>query len=127
MFIFSFLYSVVLFFFFFFKQKTAYEMRISDWSSDVCSSDLRQGGGQGARQIAVRRVEAAGAVERDARDAALLGIKDDLCRRGHLPAREIGGAQPMPARRTHPHPIERSEERRVGKECISTVQSRWAP
>src|SRR3546814_2977596 len=29
--------------FFFFKQKTAYEMRISDWSSDVCSSDLRQG------------------------------------------------------------------------------------
>src|SRR3546814_1682567 len=31
---------VVLSFFFFFKQKTAYEMRISDWSSDVCSSDL---------------------------------------------------------------------------------------
>src|SRR3546814_8334142 len=38
------LYAVVRvfsgFFFFFFKQKTAYEMRISDWSSDVCSSDL---------------------------------------------------------------------------------------
>src|SRR3546814_7440206 len=31
---------IVFFFFFFFKQKTAYEMRISDWSSDVCSSDL---------------------------------------------------------------------------------------
>src|SRR3546814_3655122 len=30
----------MFFFFFFFKQKTAYEMRISDWSSDVCSSDL---------------------------------------------------------------------------------------
>src|SRR3546814_2841329 len=30
-------------FFFFFKQKTAYEMRISDWSSDVCSSDLADG------------------------------------------------------------------------------------
>src|SRR3546814_16799757 len=29
-----------MYFFFFFKQKTAYEMRISDWSSDVCSSDL---------------------------------------------------------------------------------------
>src|SRR3546814_5026040 len=29
-----------LYLFFFFKQKTAYEMRISDWSSDVCSSDL---------------------------------------------------------------------------------------
>src|SRR3546814_2537808 len=35
----------VLWCFFFFKQKTAYEMRISDWSSDVCSSDL---GGMGA-------------------------------------------------------------------------------
>src|SRR3546814_8676813 len=33
---------VLFFFFFFFKQKTAYEMRISDWSSDVCSSDLRR-------------------------------------------------------------------------------------
>src|SRR3546814_15641159 len=32
--------------FFFFKQKTAYEMRISDWSSDVCSSDLLQFGAQ---------------------------------------------------------------------------------
>src|SRR3546814_1665746 len=39
---FSVLYAVV--FFFFFKQKTAYEMRISDWSSDVCSSDLRRFG-----------------------------------------------------------------------------------
>src|SRR3546814_11585051 len=35
----------MLFFFFFFKQKTAYEMRISDWSSDVCSSDLGLDGG----------------------------------------------------------------------------------
>src|SRR3546814_4309681 len=35
--------------FFFFKQKTAYEMRISDWSSDVCSSDLRR-----ERQISLR-------------------------------------------------------------------------
>src|SRR3546814_2439223 len=33
-------YEVVIVFFFFFKQKTAYDMRISDWSSDVCSSDL---------------------------------------------------------------------------------------
>src|SRR3546814_10497041 len=33
---------VLFFFFFFFKQKTAYEMRISDWSSDVCSSDLER-------------------------------------------------------------------------------------
>src|SRR3546814_8353947 len=34
--------AICSFFFFFFKQKTAYEMRISDWSSDVCSSDLEK-------------------------------------------------------------------------------------
>src|SRR3546814_4601097 len=34
--------------FFFFKQKTAYEMRISDWSSDVCSSDLNDSSNWGA-------------------------------------------------------------------------------
>src|SRR3546814_4202609 len=57
-------YLVFLFFFFifffFFKQKTAYEMRISDWSSDVCSSDLigvgdlldrRRSGAERGRQI----------------------------------------------------------------------------
>src|SRR3546814_9632956 len=37
--------------FFFFKQKTAYEMRISDWSSDVCSSDLAERLGKDARQV----------------------------------------------------------------------------
>src|SRR3546814_8222933 len=35
------IFSIYVLFFFFFKQKTAYDMRISDWSSDVCSSDLR--------------------------------------------------------------------------------------
>src|SRR3546814_5677977 len=38
-------------FFFFFKQKTAYEMRISDWSSDVCSSDLLGVQRQGAKRL----------------------------------------------------------------------------
>src|SRR3546814_8092875 len=38
---------LVFFVFFFFKQKTAYEMRISDWSSDVCSSDLGRAAGDG--------------------------------------------------------------------------------
>src|SRR3546814_7956527 len=52
-----FLVSVVMFFFFFFfKQKTAYEMRISDWSSDVCSSDL--GGLRHRRHIRSEAVEA---------------------------------------------------------------------
>src|SRR3546814_4903473 len=44
--------------FFFFKQKTAYEVRISDWSSDVCSSDLGLGGGdRDALRAALRRGE----------------------------------------------------------------------
>src|SRR3546814_9140973 len=48
-----FAYWLVEFIFFFFKQKTAYEMRISDWSSDVCSSDLL--GHHRARAISHRR------------------------------------------------------------------------
>src|SRR3546814_407120 len=42
------LFSGIVCCFFFFKQKTAYEMRISDWSSDVCSSDLAGGLGTGS-------------------------------------------------------------------------------
>src|SRR3546814_10355802 len=49
---------VVFLFFFFFKQKTAYEMRISDWSSDVCSSDLCLARHR-CRQDAVRRASRA--------------------------------------------------------------------
>src|SRR3546814_6883618 len=62
---------------FFFKQKTAYEMRISDWSSDVCSSDLEQQravgpGGLGAQLVAVDELPPErGVVDRqDARAAA---------------------------------------------------------
>src|SRR3546814_1795891 len=45
--------------FFFFKQKTAYEMRISDWSSDVCSSDLQPSGAEGsdALEFSVKQVK----------------------------------------------------------------------
>src|SRR3546814_20865226 len=54
--------------FFFFKQKTAYEMRISDWSSDVCSSDLEQlfrvmvNIGRNALDAGARRIEVTAAV-----------------------------------------------------------------
>src|SRR3546814_16916852 len=44
--------------FFFFKQKTAYEMRISDWSSDVCSSDLRERGAELTGQSGGLRLDA---------------------------------------------------------------------
>src|SRR3546814_7336094 len=70
-------------FFFFFKQKTAYEMRISDWSSDVCSSDLgrpRSGPADLGAAVARRvsgpvgaRAAAAGGVLPVPADAAIAG------------------------------------------------------
>src|SRR3546814_12796395 len=53
---------MMIFCFFFFKQKTAYEMRISDWSSDVCSSDLPRAtlGRLGKPTALVRDAHAAG-------------------------------------------------------------------
>src|SRR3546814_5169265 len=78
---------IYIFFFFFFKQKTAYEMRISDWSSDVCSSDLPSGVRAGSARC-----------------------RDPWC----------AGSPPH-------RPGWRSEERRVGKECVSTCRSRWSP
>src|SRR3546814_11456697 len=56
--------------FFFFKQKTAYEMRISDWSSDVCSSDLHAG--RDRHRLRGGREEA----ERDARQAGRIHVMD---------------------------------------------------
>src|SRR3546814_10587895 len=91
---------------FFFKQKTAYEMRISDWSSDVCSSDL------------IRR-----------RGGAATYLADALCRHAFTAA----GRCALPAfdgrlvRLCRAGAHERSEERRVGKECVNTCRSRWSP
>src|SRR3546814_6003486 len=86
--------SLLFYFFFFFKQKTAYEMRISDWSSDVCSSDL-------SFPLGVQHAETYVA------PCAVL----------------VGDA----AHVIHPLAGQRSEERRVGKECVSTCRSRWSP
>src|SRR3546814_8533285 len=97
-----FLVSFCVFFFFFFKQKTAYEMRISDWSSDVCSSDL-----------ADREIEHA--------FAAGVGLPAG---NALLP---VALANP-PTRVAYHHPARaRSEERRVGKECVRTCRSRLSP
>src|SRR3546814_1839339 len=64
---------------FFFKQKTAYEMRISDWSSDVCSSDLRQRA-PALREVAVvadvDAEPAVGGVEH--RPAGVAGLEEEL-------------------------------------------------
>src|SRR3546814_2449253 len=97
-------FSFVLFvFFFFFKQKTAYEMRISDWSSDVCSSDLEAldlKSKSGVHRL-ISALEERGFIRR-------------------LPNR----ARALEVLR---QPEDRSEERRVGKECVSTCRSRWSP
>src|SRR3546814_6971775 len=88
--------------FFFFKQKTAYEMRISDWSSDVCSSDLHvhgpgiprgQGPGHRARQqVAAGRLgrEAEGRRKAHHRVQALVQADQRALPRGFLA--EIGRA-----------------------------------
>src|SRR3546814_4672114 len=64
----------VHFYFFFFKQKTAYEMRISDWSSDVCSSDLSRV----HRPVKAVRVESA-------RSNAALGADETPCNERRKP------------------------------------------
>src|SRR3546814_9232129 len=92
-------------YFFFFKQKTAYEMRISDWSSDVCSSDLLIDGN--SPMTSCKR----GTIQR-----AQLKLARNL-RTSHLgPSIWVGNSH-----------VFRSEERRVGKECVSTCRSRWSP
>src|SRR3546814_6127815 len=66
------------FVFFFFKQMTAFEMRIRDWSSDVCSSDLRQGMSRALTVVQLLPALESGGVER-----STLEIADALVRAGH--------------------------------------------
>src|SRR3546814_10031506 len=93
---------------FFFKQKTAYEMRISDWSSDVCSSDLSS------------RPRAPGCASRtgggDSSEDSLVDPQPRIARQAHDPLVEIGIER-----------VGRSDERRVGEECVSTCRSRGSP
>src|SRR3546814_4306067 len=108
----------MLFIFFFFKQKTAYEMRISDWSSDLCSSDLTEFGGELLKIEAIaipgkgkstftgrlgdvmqESIQAAMTVVRSR--AKLLGISEDFFQS-----------------------YDRSEESRVGKACVSKCRYR---
>src|SRR3546814_5139848 len=88
------MFSVYCIFFFFFKQKPAYDLRISDWSSDVCSSDLHAdledfGGAGQLRIFAV--VEQIGAVAPQPRHdrLAAFGMHPDLARQAEQPQRII--------------------------------------
>src|SRR3546814_1126980 len=108
---------------FFFKQKTAYEMRISDWSSDVCSSDL-------FTFVCPTEIAAFGRLNEEFadRDAQLLGLSIDsefvhlAWKRDHEDLRDLAIPMLSDVKREL-----RSEERRVGKECVSTCRSRWSP
>src|SRR3546814_10820659 len=117
--------------FLFFKRKTAYEMRISDWSSDVCSSDLNSL----ARAVAFHRLgrfRDRGLENQQTRAAALNLVTAAIilfnCRYLGRAVDEMRhrGSQIDPAMLSRLSPL-RSEERRVGKECVSTCRSRWSP
>src|SRR3546814_19612185 len=125
---------VVLFLFFFFKQKTAYEMRISDWSSDVCSSDLRRDrpGRPPRRHPGHRRGEAPGLPDRRRRGDRAAPAAPHPARGRALPAASPRSRPTESALRCHaagatPAPPPRAEERRVGKGGVSTCRSRWWP
>src|SRR3546814_7929179 len=82
----------------FYKQMTAYELRISEWGSDVCSSDLEE---------------------------QLKAIKSAPLEKLVLET-DAPFLTPKPHRGTICQLKHRSEERRVGKECVSTCRSRWS-
>src|SRR3546814_20202767 len=91
-------------------------MRISDWSSDVCSSDLQQG-----KAIVVDHQQQTIALYGRARRGEVERHDRNIFARDILPDVELGPV------RDREHADARSEERRVGKECVSTCRSRWSP
>src|SRR3546814_2812635 len=102
-----------------FKQKTAYEMRISDWSSDVCSSDLPTMPNQATSSTIITPAQ-----RHDVRGSQTNRPEKNGPEKSRLIAcgrtSGTGCANSGESR-------SRSEERRVGKECVSTCRSRWAP
>src|SRR3546814_3680476 len=106
-------------YFYFFKQKTAYEMRISDWSSDVCSSDL-----VGKHRIVdnSKMFYQTGLVDRPelfGENQALPTLKADWNAKSSWATTR--------RQRNDGDERQRSEERRVGKECVSTFRSGGSP
>src|SRR3546814_1850114 len=99
------------FLFFFFRQKTAYEMRISDWSSDVCSSDLR---------VSVDSKPISPSPLPPPPLPVLRFCQSELVCSGADAAASFCASLRLSSAYT------RSEERRVGKECVSTCRSRWS-
>src|SRR3546814_5754863 len=103
--------------FVFFKQKTAYEMRISDCSSDVCSSDLLKIVDQGDSGPLV----SPSSLDADIQISYVSGGPA-----GGLPV-SVSGVLRDRQVRSADYEDYRSEERRVGKECERTCRSRRSP
>src|SRR3546814_16913714 len=101
-------------------------MRISDWSSDVCSSDLLVRIEQGKIVEIDAVADDFGIVEIDRRKLGQREIALAVLRRANLALDGVAGAQAIFADLVG-RDIDRSEERRVGKECVSTCRSRWSP
>src|SRR3546814_1717854 len=120
--------SGILVMFFFFNQKAAYEMSISDWSSDVCSSDLQPLGGyvQASKTAVPIWKQWAEVAMKDRPKVTFLappGVR--MVRIERRTGRKVFGVWPSDDPKSAV--IWRSEERRVGKECVSTCRSRWSP
>src|SRR3546814_1163306 len=109
---------------FFVKKKTAYEMRISDWSSDVCSSDLESikiDPSPEMRKELVKWIKYCGSLNKHAIEAVSPGTSgkgpedyeiEDIMKYQKITEDEMD---------------ERSEERRVEKECVSPCRSQCSP
>src|SRR3546814_11853113 len=99
-------------------------MRISDWSSDVCSSDLYMykqllDYASGARPNAIMSPIAKALTQAQMEDVSAYYASIEEA--PYFPPPEVDGLTLQHGGRL------RSEERRVGKECVSTCRSRWAP
>src|SRR3546814_2700551 len=105
---------------FFCKQKTAYELRISDWSSDVCSADLVGGTMREDRLVRLLDLEPYEVVIVNCQCGRCVEYPNGLLQRRHrLPSDTLVYDLQFKLRR--------SEERRAGKECVSKCRSRWLP
>src|SRR3546814_16422416 len=109
-------------------------MRISDWSSDVCSSDLIVRGGENISPGEIEDVLMTHPAIADAAAVAVPSVEWGeavgiavVTRPGHAAPSEDELKTLIRNRLRSSRCPERSEERRVGKECVSTGRSRWAP
>src|SRR3546814_13542842 len=103
-------------------------MRISDWSSDVCSSDLKSYLGNLRRPI-----ELVASLDASAKSAEMRALVEEIAAQSDLVTARFDGddaRRPSFAIRGDEGRAEavfRSEERRVGKECVSSCRFRWTP